>query len=157
MRPIPCILSHVNSHWLCIKSCRLSLANKCGYVSIAAVALAFITIGLLWTFPGWHTETDERGSERDVKPFPSRPVSQIALGATLLASLLALVSMMWQHTASVAAATTAQDMTYGAVKSQVGAASMTLGWIGLALMAIPALGLSVMIMSISLLDRLTED
>lgn len=65
--------------------------------------------------------------------------------------------MMWQHTASVAAATTAQDMTYGAVKSQVGAASMALGWIGLALLIIPALGLLAMILSISFLDRLTDD
>ena len=65
--------------------------------------------------------------------------------------------MMWQHTASVAAATTAQDMTYGAVKSQLGAASMTLGWIGLALLVVPTLGLLVMILSISLLDRLTDD
>lgn len=81
----------------------------------------------------------------------------MALAALSVASLLALVSMMWQHTASVAAATTGQDMAYGAVKSQVGAASMTLGWIGLALLIIPGMGLLVMIQSISLLDRLTDD
>ena len=121
-----------------------------------AVALAFVTIGLLSTFPGWHEETDERGSLRDVKPFPSKSVSRIALGTSLLASLLALVSMMWQHTASVAAATTAEDLTYGAVKSQVGAASMALGWTGLALLAISAIGLLVMILSLSLIDHFTE-
>ena len=81
----------------------------------------------------------------------------MALGATLLASLLALVSMIWQHTASVAAATTAQEMTYGAAKSQVGPASVTLGWIGLALLVIPAMGLVVVLLSISLLDRLTSE
>ena len=138
-------------------SSKPSYTDKCDCVSIAAIALAFIATCLLASFPGWHEETDERGSVRDVKPFPSRPVSQIALGATTIASVLALVSMMWQHTASVAAATTVQDMTYGAVKSQVGAASMALGWIGFASLSIPAVGLLIMVMSISLLDRLTDD
>lgn len=119
--------------------------------------LAFVTLGLLATFPGWHEEMDASGSEHDVKPFPSRPVSQVALAASALASLLALVSMMWQHTTSVAAATTAQDTAYGAVKTHVGAIAMALGWLGLAFLIIPAIGLLVMIMSISLLDRLTDE
>lgn len=124
---------------------------------IATIALAFIAICLLATFPGWHTETDDRGDELDVKPFPSKSVSQITLAATTLASLLALVSMMWQHAASVAAATTAQDLAYGAVNSKVGAATMALGWLGLAFLVISALGILVMVMSISLLDRVTDD
>ena len=89
--------------------------------SIAAVALSFIAICLILTFPGWQTDVDDSGSDREVKPFPSRPVSQIALAASTLASILGLVSMIWQHTASVAAATTAQYLGYGTVKSGVGA------------------------------------
>ena len=120
------------------------------------MALALLTFCLLGTFPGWQEETDENGSIRDVKPFPSRPVSQVAFAAVTLATFLALISMMWQHTASVAAATAAQDLTYGAVNSQVGAESMALGWLGFAFLAIPAVGLLLMILSISLLDRLTD-
>lgn len=116
-----------------------------------------MAICLLATFPGWHVETDEAGSERDVKPFPSRPVSQVAMAALILATLLALVSMMWQHTASVAAATMAEDMAYGTVKAEVGPAAVALGWIGLALLAIPALGLFALTRSITLLDRLTDE
>lgn len=126
-------------------------------LSIASISLAFIALCLLATFPGWYSDTDEAGSERDVKPFPFKPVTQVALAATALASLLALVSMMWQHAASVAAATTAQDLAYGAINSKVGAASMTLGWLGLAFLVIPAIGVCVMVLSISLLDRLTDD
>lgn len=100
---------------------------------------------------------DDDGSEREVKPFPSRPVSLIALAASTVASMLALVSMMWQHTASVAAATTAQDLGYGTVKSDVGAASLALGWVAFALMALPAIGLLVMILSIRTLDQLTDE
>ena len=107
-------------------------------------------------FTGWHEERDERGSVRNVRPSLPRPFTQIAVGATWLAGLLALVSMMWQHTASMAAATTAQDMAYGAAKSQVGTKSMTLGWIGVALLAISNIGFISMSMSISLLGRLTD-
>ena len=125
--------------------------------SIAAIALAFVSICLLLTFPGWHEEVDDDGSEREVKPFPSRPISNIALAASTLASLLALVSMIWQHIASVAAATTAQHLGYGTVKSAIGPASMVLGWIGFGLMVLPAVGLLVMILSIRILDQLTDD
>lgn len=132
------------------------LANHLMIFSIAAVSLAFIAVCLLFTFPGWHEELDENGSEREVKPYPSRPVSLIALAASTLASLLALVSMIWQHTASVAAATTAEGLGYGTVKSEVGATVLVLGWMGFALMALAAVGLLVMVLSINLLDQLTS-
>ena len=125
--------------------------------SIAAVALAFITICLVLTFPGWTAEVGDSGSEREVKPFPSRPVSQIALAASTPGAMLALVSMIWQHTASVAAATTAQDLGYGTVKSAVGATTLALGWVGFTLLALAAIGLLVMILSIRILDGLTDD
>ena len=64
---------------------------------MGAVALAFIVICLLLSFRGWHEELDEDGSIREVKPFPSQPVSLIALAASTLASILALISMTWQQ------------------------------------------------------------
>ena len=124
--------------------------------SIAANALALITICLLSTFPGWHPEHDDSGSDRKVKPFPSREISRIALAASTLASMFALVSMMWQHTASVAAATTAQDLGYGTVRSEVGATTLALGWVGFASMAMAAIGLLVLVLAIRILDVLTE-
>jgi multisubunit Na+/H+ antiporter MnhB subunit len=124
---------------------------------IVAIILAFICFLLLATFPGWHEETDERGSERDVKPFPSRPVSQIALALIFVASVFVLVSVLWQHTASVAASTIAQDLGNGSVKSGVGTTAMVLGWFGFALLIVVTIGLLVMILSISLLDRLTDE
>lgn len=128
---------------------------------IAAIALAFIAFCLLLTFPGWHEELeevdDDNDSEREVKPFPSRPLSELALAASTLASMFALVSMLWQHTASVAAATTAQDLGYGTVRSEVGATALALGWAGLALMALVAMCLLVMILSIRILDQLTDE
>lgn len=108
------------------------------------------------TFPGWSTETDENGSEREVKPFPSSLVSQSALALMGLASFLIIVSMIWQHTASVASATTLQDMTYGTVRAKVGVVAMALGWAGLALIIVPSLGLLVMVISIRILDRLVD-
>lgn len=137
------------------------MADQSMNFSIAAIALAFIAFCLLLTFPGWHEELeevdDDNDSEREVKPFPSRPLSELALAASTLASMFALVSMLWQHTASVAAATTAQDLGYGTVRSEVGATALALGWAGLALMALVAMCLLVMILSIRILDQLTDE
>ena len=119
--------------------------------------MALIATLLLATFPGWHREVDDRGSERDVKYFPSKPKQQVTLVAVILASSLAVVSMMWQHTASAAVATTVQDMGYGSIKSEVGAAAMALGWVSVGVLVIAAIKIMVDVWSITLLDRLTDE
>lgn len=125
--------------------------------SIVAVILAFLCFILLATFPGWHEEIDSTGSEGEVKPFPSRPVSQAALALIFVASVFVLVSVLWQHTASVAATTIAQDMGNGSVKSGVGTSAMVLGWFGFVLLVVVTIGLLVMILSIKLLKQLTDE
>ncbi|KAJ5766944.1 uncharacterized protein N7511_004560 [Penicillium nucicola] len=127
------------------------------YLLIVAVILAFFCFILLATFPGWHDEIDETGSEREVKPFPSRPVSQVALALIFVSSVFVLVSVLWQHTASVAASTIAQDMGNGSVKSGVGSSAMVLGWFGFVLLVIVTVGLLFMILSLSLIRKLTDD
>ena len=124
---------------------------------IVAIVLAFVCFLLLATFPGWHEEHDDNGSDREVKPFPSRPVSQIALALIFVASVFVLVSVLWQHTASVGASTIAQDLGNGSVRSGVGTAAMILGWFGFALLIIVTIGLLVMILSIRILAELTDD
>lgn len=126
-------------------------------LSIIAVILAFFCFILLATFPGWHEEVDASGSEKEVKPFPSRPVSQAALALIFVSSVFILVSVLWQHTASVAASTVAQDMGNGSVKSGVGSSAMVLGWFGFALMVVVTIGLLVMILSIRLIRQLTDE
>ncbi|KAG9244890.1 Ca2+ regulator and membrane fusion protein Fig1-domain-containing protein [Calycina marina] len=121
------------------------------YLIIIAIIFAFICLLLLATFPGWHEEEDREGSEREVKPFPSRPVSQTALAIIFIASIFVLVSVLWQHTASVAASIIAQDLGNGSVKSGVGTTAMVLGWFSFALLIIVTIGLLVMILSINVL------
>lgn len=84
-------------------------------------------------------------------------MSQIALALIFIASIFVLVSVLWQHTASVAAATVAQDLGNGSVRAGVGTAAMVLGWFGFVLLIIVTIGLLVMILSIHLLDKLTDD
>lgn len=91
-----------------------------------------------------------------MKPFPSRAVSQVALAIIFIASIFVLVSVLWQHTASVAASTIAQDFGNGSVKSGVGTTAMVLGWLSFALLIIVTIGLLVMILSINVLRELTE-
>ncbi|KAJ5377585.1 uncharacterized protein N7496_004994 [Penicillium cataractarum] len=127
------------------------------YLLIVAVILAFFCFILLATFPGWHEEPDESGSAVEVKPFPSRPVSQAALALIFVSSVFVLVSVLWQHTASVAASTIAQDFGNSVVKSGVGTSAMVLGWFGFVLLVIVTIGLLIMILSISMLRKLTDD
>ena len=64
---------------------------------------------------------------------------------------------MWQHTAAVAASQVAQDLGNGSVRSGVGTSAMVLGWIAFSMLVMVTLGLLVMILSIQLLDRLTDE
>ena len=74
-----------------------------------------------------------------------------------MSAVFVLVSVLWQHTASVAASTIAQDMANGSVKSGVGASAMVLGWFGFGLLVVVTVGLLVMVLSIGLLSQLTDD
>jgi hypothetical protein len=123
-----------------------------------ATALALAAILLLATFPGWHKETDpDTGSEMDVKPFPSRPLSQIAVACASAATILLLIASLWQHVGAVGAAAIAEGIGYGNIQTRIGTASMAMAWLAFALTFTAALGLVVMILSIMVLDRLTDD
>lgn len=75
----------------------------------------------------------------------------------LAASLLALISSLWQHIAAIAFATTAQNMAYGSIKSEVGPAAMGLGWASVALYVVASCFILVLVLSLMFLDTLTED
>jgi hypothetical protein len=125
---------------------------------LMAVILATFSALLLATFPGWHEERDERtGSDVDVKPFPSRPVLQIALTSALVAGVLLLIAGLWQHVGSVGAAAMAGSANHGNVKADIGTNAMVLTWIGVTVEIAVAVGLFVMLISIMALDRLTDD
>ncbi|KAK2798188.1 hypothetical protein FQN51_007874 [Onygenales sp. PD_10] len=122
-----------------------------------SIPFAFICSLLLGTFPGWHEEIDEDGNEREVKPFPSKPISQLATILAGIGSVLTLVSAFWQHISSSGGVTMSEGLYYGAVKGHIGTVAMVLGWGSFLAAAIVCLGLIIMILSISLLDRLTDE
>lgn len=124
------------------------------YLLIIAIILAAVTLLLLATFPGYEEEYDG-GPER--KRLPSRAVSQVALAVIFVAAIFVLVSVLWQHTASVAAATIAENMGNGSVATGVGVTAMVLGWFGFALLIIVTIGLLVMILSMHLVEKLTDE
>jgi hypothetical protein len=125
---------------------------------IMAIVLALISTVLLATFPGWHEERDERtGSDIDVRPFPSRAVSQVALTASFVAAVELLIGGLWQHVGSVGAAAMADSANYGNVRTDIGVGAMTMAWVGFAVETVVMVGLLVMILSIIVLDRLTDN
>ncbi|KAJ5736579.1 Ca2+ regulator and membrane fusion protein Fig1-domain-containing protein [Penicillium malachiteum] len=124
------------------------------FIVVAAAAICFL---MLATFPGWHEELDETGSDVEIKPFPSRPVSHAALATSAVGFSFGLIAALWQHINSAAAASMAEKLSYGQITGHVGPAAMAFGWIGVVLIGVVAHGLLVMIMSISLIRKLTYD
>lgn len=100
---------------------------------------------------------DDDDSERDVKPFPSRPVSQAVCGLTCLASLFGLVSALWQHTSAASAASLIRFTMYGHVKARVGGLAAALAWLGFLFQTLVAGGLGIIIYSVRRLDRMIDD
>lgn len=122
------------------------------------IVLAFVCFVLLATFPGWHQERDVRtGSDIDIKPFPSRPVLQFALSNAFVAAVLLLTASLWQHVGAVGAAAMVETTTFGNVKAQIGAGAMAMGWIGFTFEMLVTIGLVIMILSLIILDRLTDE
>ena len=124
---------------------------------IVSIVLGLIVILLLSTFPGWHEELDEEGSEREVRPFPSRPVSQVALLLSFLSCLLLLISATWAHVGSVAFAASVDSTEYVRLKTSLGTANLALTWVAFSSMVILTFGLLIMIVSVALLDRLVDE
>lgn len=124
---------------------------------LASIILPTAAILLLSTFPGWHSEYSETGSEAEAKPFPSRLVSHLVAACLVVSTIFSGISVLWQHIAAVAVATSTTTLIGGAVKSHVGTASMVLAWAATFLLAISTFGVLLMIVSIALLDKLTDD
>ncbi|KAF2437383.1 hypothetical protein P171DRAFT_467685 [Karstenula rhodostoma CBS 690.94] len=123
-----------------------------------AIVLAFTSILLLATFPGWHQEIDrETGSEVDIKPFPSRPISYVALACSFVATVLLLISSLWQHIGSVGAAAMAEIAYQGNVHTDIGTQAVSMTWASFMATLIVTLGLHAMIWSLAILDRLTDE
>lgn len=123
-----------------------------------SVVLSCLAMLLLATFPGWHEETDETtGSLVDVKPFPSRPVSQVALLFSFISSVLMLVTSLWQHVGCVGAATLAESAYYNNIKAEVGSGAMIMVWGSFTLTIVTMISLVAMIISIVILDRLSDE
>ena len=123
--------------------------------AIALSALAFMGLA---TFPGWHEEHNhETGSDINIKPFPSRPVSQGVLFLLCAASLFLGTSALWQHVAAASAASMIDSGSQGFLSGHVGPAAAGLVWLTLALVGVAAIAILVMVMSIRLLDRLTDE
>lgn len=71
--------------------------------------------------------------------------------------MFGLIATLWQHTGAVAAASAIRSVSYGNVEVTVGAVSLVLMWMSSALLIIVTIGLLVMLLSMSVLDMLTED
>lgn len=124
---------------------------------IMGVSLTVISFSFLATFPTWHEEMSETGSIQERKPLPSRRICQVALAASFIAAVLELATILWQHTASVATATTVTEMAYGTVITRVGIVAMTFGWMAVALSIVVLIGLLVVILTMQIVEEFNDE
>lgn len=124
---------------------------------IADILSLLATIGL-FTFPGWQEEVDgETGDLIVMKPFPSRRITFILVVLTGFASGLAFAASLWQHTTASAIASLTETVSHGTVGASVGGAAVALVWFPFALSFTVFLGIFVMVISIAMLDRMTDE
>lgn len=122
------------------------------------MVLTSVTMAGLAAFPGWHEEIDgETGSVVDVKPFPSRQVSRICAACITLSTVFSLTAATWQHVAATSSASVSKYAFGRGWDTEVGSIAAGLVWASFFLNAIVMLGLNVMMYSISVLNRLTDE
>jgi Ca2+ regulator and membrane fusion protein Fig1 len=130
----------------------LRLTVRFSFIAIALAVMCFI---LLDTLPGWHPSPEEDyDPDKEIKPFPSRTLSYLSLACATVSTGLFLGSNLRQHITSAAAASAAENMGHGTIRSVVGVNVIILGWVGFSMMVIPMIGLVVMILSMQVISRL---
>ncbi|KAK9434024.1 Ca2+ regulator and membrane fusion protein Fig1-domain-containing protein [Lipomyces doorenjongii] len=90
------------------------------YLLIIAAALSFIVFVLILPYP----------------PL----LKTVAVGICFLSAILVLISVLWQHTASVGAATVATNLANGTIFTGVGITAMILGWFTFGLLTLTVVG-----------------
>lgn len=123
------------------------------FIAIISSSLALF---LLSTFPSWYELSYDPGSEVDIRPFPSRPVSLVACALAFISSIILLLSSLWHHVAVVAYTAGVGSLAASAVRTDLGTTSIIFLWVSFATITIVGLGLVVMILSISILNRLVD-
>ncbi|KAK4232886.1 Ca2+ regulator and membrane fusion protein Fig1-domain-containing protein, partial [Achaetomium macrosporum] len=114
-----------------------------------SIVITVLCLPILSTFHRWQPQTaSDSESEREVKPFPWKPVSRAALILTFVAALFSLVAALWQHLSSAATSTMVSTLTYGTVSGTVGAGAMAFAWIATGVLFIAVIGLFLMILSL---------
>jgi len=122
----------------------LGLTNR----SVIAIVLMILASLLLATFPGWHVEVNSSGSDVDVKPFPSKPISQLVCVLLIGSSFVLFVATLWQHSAAVIVAAMMPRFTSPALTTHVSPIAVALEWLAWALVSVAAIQISVIIVTI---------
>jgi len=120
------------------------------------MVLGYLTFCMLAAFPRWYEDVYDWRPRRALLPFSAKLETLGVLGTVNVAAILALISIVWQHIAAGAAASTAQTMGYGSISSEVGSVAVGLGWSALALYIVVALSLWA-IYSMPPLDELVDE
>ncbi|KAL4879469.1 Ca2+ regulator and membrane fusion protein Fig1-domain-containing protein [Aspergillus karnatakaensis] len=109
------------------------------------IATVLLFSGLLFLSMFWQRPRDYFRKDRSISSesefnnravYPSRRLVRLTLACHVLALLVLVVAVLWQHVAAVAHTAAAQAVFYAAVETGVGAAAAGLGWRGVLVTAL---------------------
>lgn len=121
------------------------------------IVLNILAVVVLAAFPNWRTKSEDDGHKVREKEFPSERLVKADLALVVIASTLALISTMWQHIATVAAATSISTALGGAISHHVGSTSMGLGWAAVGGTLISTLAVLIFFTSIRIFNKLSPE
>ena len=87
---------------------------------------------------------------------PSGPVLARIVLLSIFTLVLSLISMLWQHVASVAFGTAVEDAAYDTVEGKIGTAALVIGWFAVAMLAISCVRLTGCYMSTLVVEIFLE-
>ncbi|KAG8158006.1 hypothetical protein KVR01_012278 [Diaporthe batatas] len=137
-----------------------------------AIGCSLIAFCLLYTFSPAHLgddletpeiyEQSSNSERRDARgraikrKHPVPVIRQMVLWFTLVAAVMSLLSVFWQHLGSAGVATMIRVLAAGEIKTHLGSVSMGLGWTTVVINAAVFLGWLLMILSIRILSQLSD-
>jgi hypothetical protein len=125
--------------------------------SFISIAFLFLALFVLTLFPHWHKEMDPEGEEVEIKAFPSRKLTHSSLTLSTFGLFFGFTATFWQQIGTSAAASMAGTLYYGQITAHFVTTAMATGCVGVGLSSLAVLGLTTMVLSLSLIKRLADE
>ncbi|KAK2760348.1 hypothetical protein FQN54_002417 [Arachnomyces sp. PD_36] len=140
--------------WLCSRSAE-DLANIIRENNTEEEAAGHDPLNLIWMAKDFTSQSVFSGLI--FATISVRQLKYCVVAILAVASLLALVSVLWQHIVSSSALAMGHSLSYGAIGGNIGTVAIVLGWGGVLVDALSVMAIISQLVWSSVLDRLLRE